>query len=403
MSDMSDANDASGAGEKLPPQKWPPITVAQANAIAAMTDPALRNLKITQGYHDLKTALTRLFGAKNVTWCGYATWASKTAGAFIRGEEVPTLIRRYLDGADHVPPSIAGANTRLSVVHQDASVDHSFITATIEDVMRDVTKNVGLGNLLVFQELAPLYAKWLETFPKLPAAFDQAVIDRFVTSTFTPGPVDEGGQDLLIQAFRTYYDAMFQKEPAAKAQQMFFANALVGYHEQIRLQQPIVSSLDAPLVDVFLGRAKSQARSRLPAFLHGAVEVVVDDVLRPLAVRVEDEWHKVSTRWLMSLTIPDIVLDLGKDVPGLSAEQMFAEELAVATFVPLVEILAKLDRTANTVTGSAASDWGELADRMNFVVDFFRTRQQDSSLYRQPFTDAQVDVILADAMPIGAL
>src|SRR5262249_31788265 len=109
--------------EDLPQQKWPPLTVAQANEISAMTDPALRNLKITQGYHDLKIALTRLFGAKNVTWCAYATWASKTAGTFIRGDEVPGLIHKYLTTSDHIAEVLAKANGSLFGVHEHASVD----------------------------------------------------------------------------------------------------------------------------------------------------------------------------------------------------------------------------------------------------------------------------------------
>jgi hypothetical protein len=42
-------------------------------------------------------------------------------------------------------------------------------------------------------------------------------------------PVGGGGQDLLIQAFRAYYDALFEADGGRKAQQMLLANALVGY------------------------------------------------------------------------------------------------------------------------------------------------------------------------------
>src|ERR1700735_1101719 len=98
---MTDATNAANPNEAVPTQKWPPITEAEASAIAALTDPAYRNLKITQAYHDLKIALAHQFGPKNVTWCAYATWASKTAGSFIRAEEVPGLVREYLTKADH--------------------------------------------------------------------------------------------------------------------------------------------------------------------------------------------------------------------------------------------------------------------------------------------------------------
>jgi hypothetical protein len=384
-------------------QKWPPITVAQANAISALSDPAYRNLKITQGYHDLKIALTRVFGPENVTWCAYATWASKTAGSFIRGEEVPGLIRGYLETADHLRSALSGVNSALAGVHPEAAVDHSFITGTIEAVMRDVTANVGQGNLLVFQELAPLYAKWVQTFPLPLPAYDAKVIDAFVKDTFKPGPIESGGQDLLIQAFRAYYDAMYEPAGSKKAQLMFLANALVGYHEQIRLQGPIVGSLNAPLVDVFLDNAKKLAKGKLPALLHGAVDGMIEKILRPVGERLEREWHEVSTRWLMKLTLPRVVLALGEDVPWVTPESMFPPDLQEATHPPLVDILAKLDRTSNTVRGSAAADWGTLGDRMNYVVDFFRSRQQDPSLYEQPFSDAQVAVILEGGMPDGRL
>lgn len=389
--------------EHLPEQKWPPPTVAHVNAICAMTDPVLRNLKITQGYHDLKTALTRLFGAKNVTWPAYATWASKTAGTFIRGDEVPRLLREYLAASDHIAEVIAQANGLLFGVHEHAKLDHGLVNDTIEEVMRDITAQLGHGNLIVFKEIALLYAAWLEAFEPRPAAFDAKAIDAFVAQNFTPGPIDEGGQDLLIQAFRAYYDAMFEHDAGKKAQQIFLANALVGYHEQTRLQDAIVGALNAPLVDVFVGRAKARAKLKPPSSLHARIEAIVDDVLHPLGRRIEREWQEVSTRWFMSLALPDVVLHLGKDVVPLSATQMFPDELAIATLEPLVVVLARLDPTPNTVVGSAAKDWGDLADRMGFLVDLFRTRQQDASLYRQPFTDEQVAAFSAGTLPTGTL
>lgn len=379
-----------------------PLTVEEANAVAALADPTYRNLRITQGYHDLKIALTDTLGEKNVTWCAYATWASKTAGNFIRGEEVPSLIRDYLARADHVMPSLAGVNAQLSGVHAGAMLDHSFIVTTIETVMRDVTDQIALGNLKVFAELAPIYAKWVATFAGKPPR-DETAIDAFVASTFTPGPIEKGGQDLLVDAFRAYHQAIYETDEARKAQMMFHANALVGYHEQMRLQDPIAGSLNAPLVDVFMKNAKALARVKVPEFLHGAVEALLDRGLRPVAERVEREWQQVSTRWLMTLALPNIVLSLGEDVPPLTEQAMFPEELVLASWEPLVTILEKLDRTPNTVKGSAADDWALVGDRMNYIVDFFRSRQQDPQMYEQPFSDAQLAAIRAGQVPAGSL
>ena len=61
----------------------------EVEAIIALNgQPALRNLRITQCYHDLSQSIASLIGDVNVNWCTFATWASKTAGRFVRGELV---------------------------------------------------------------------------------------------------------------------------------------------------------------------------------------------------------------------------------------------------------------------------------------------------------------------------
>lgn len=65
--------------------------------------------------------------------------------------------------------------------------------------------------------------------------------------------------------------------------------------------------------------------------------------------------------------------------------------------------MATLDRTPNDTAGSAARDWGDLGDRMNLIVDLFRTRQQDRVLYDQPFTFMQVEALRQGQVPHGRL
>lgn len=387
----------------LVPCKWAPPTVAETHAISAMPGPKLRNLLITQSYHELTCAMTRVLGSQDVSWCAYATYASKTAGAFIRGEEVPALMREYLSSADHLDDSMTELNAHLATVHENAFVGHSLLTGAIERVIDDITEQVGQGNLIVFAELAPAYAHFLEVVgndvPAAPSDTQRAA----VLAQFRPGPVDQGGQDLLIQAFNIYYDQLFEQSAHVRAQRLFHANALVGYHEQIRLQGPIVGALDAPLKDLFVDSTREHLTSNVPAQHHGLLHNILDRFLVPLAERVEKEWEHFSTRWLMTLTIPGATLDLGKDVPFGPDGKEFPGELVIADDASLLEILTKLDRTPNTVVGSAATDWGDLGDRMNYVVDFFRTRQQDRGLYGQPFSDEQVALFKNGKFPAPPL
>jgi hypothetical protein len=72
-------------------------TPERVRAVIANTDPVVRNLQITQSYHELSAALNERDGGVDVAWTAHATWASKQAGSFIRGEEVPAPLRRFLD------------------------------------------------------------------------------------------------------------------------------------------------------------------------------------------------------------------------------------------------------------------------------------------------------------------
>ena len=61
------------------------------------------------------------------------------------------------------------------------------------------------------------------------------------------------------------------------------------------------------------------------------------------------------------------------------------------------------DRTPNDLVGSRAADWSNIRDRMNFIVDLFRSRHLDEGLFCDPFTDAQCRAVLAGTVPSGPL
>src|SRR5216684_1144206 len=71
------------AGTPIKLSSFPSVSDIQ-NTVALSANPILRNLKITQGYSDLSTAMTSMTGGGNVSWCGFASWSSKTIGVFVR-------------------------------------------------------------------------------------------------------------------------------------------------------------------------------------------------------------------------------------------------------------------------------------------------------------------------------
>jgi hypothetical protein len=110
-------------------------------------DPVRRNLLITQCYHDLSGALFRRLDGGNLNWCSYATWASRTAGRFIRDDEVPALFRRLLSRMEPVNVSLSRANAAIARIHERATIPHDGFLDLARQVVRDVAVFIGDGNL----------------------------------------------------------------------------------------------------------------------------------------------------------------------------------------------------------------------------------------------------------------
>lgn len=377
------------------------VSEQEIGRIGAMTDTVQRNLRITQAYHDLKMSMTFLIGRKSVNWCAFATWASRTAGHFIRGDYLPGLVQAYLDQVKSFHGAIHTAHRLVARIHRSALLPHSLLAASIERAARLVSDHVAHGNLIVFSEIAPLFARMHEEF-RGATTHDAHALERFL-GRLRRGHVREDGQDLLIGAFRAYYQAMFERDPKKKAELILLGNDSIGYHEQTRLQEDIVRSIDAPIAAFILSAAHERVRQVSRGLVTETLHQMIDHVLAPFTGWLQRTWANVATRWLMRLDMPDRVLELGRDVSHPELVGMFPPELAIIENPELRALLYELDFTPNTTRGSAATNWGDLSERMNFVVDFFRAYQQDKTLLQAPFSDLQVEVIHNGGVPGGTL
>jgi hypothetical protein len=124
----------------------------------------------------------------------------------------------------------------------------------------------------------------------------------------------------------------------------------------------------------------------------------------PLAERLaKGIWQRLATRWMMRLSLPDEVLDLGGDLPPLPDRSAFpgplTTEALVGTDADLVAWLSFAYR--DTLRGSRATDWTSFPERMNTICNLFRSRQQRQALFRPPFTTEQIDSICQNRTPGG--
>lgn len=359
------------AAHRLQPQR---LTSPEAiRHIVEDPDPVRRNLQITQSYHELTAAFDRLYGSPDLVWTAFATWASKQAGRYIRNEEVPAPLRRIL-GLDPRRRSSPESSPSAGLLGRKRLVRYARETA------QDVSRHIAAGNHLVYRRLAPIYARFLE-FLHTHQEPDAQRLGTFLAEIRRE---PESG-DELPRAFAQYYAAIFERSPQRRAERLLLANLLVGLHEQIRLQEYIEGSLRAPV--------RRAERS-----------LFVGRLLSPALRELEDDWARVATKCLMTLALPDRTLELGEDVPPLPDGKMYPPALQDPRLPELQRVLRKLDRTPKTLRGSGARDWSSLADRMSYVADLFRSRQQDRRLLRAtPFDPVQTREIQEGRVPLGRL
>jgi hypothetical protein len=372
------------------PGDGPLTSPERVRAVSALADAVARNLQITQSYHELLVALDRHLGfERDLNWCAFATWASKQAGVFIRHDELPAALRRFLrlDGAR--PRRWTPTGFLLS----DRFRAYARMTA------EDMSAHLAEGNRLVYTLLAPFFAGLVAHFRDHPEP-DPAARDAFLAAI----PAEPATGDELRRAFAQLWAARFEPDPKRRAERILAANLLVGFHEQRRLQEAIDGALSAPIRRALDDPRRVWFAAPLPLWLRLAGARLFRLALAPWIRRVEAEWKAAVTGCLMTLALPTGRLELGADLPPLPDGSMYPEALRELALAEALAVLAAIDRTPGTLRGSAARDWARLEDRMNYVADFFRSRQQERSLLTSaPFTAEQAAAIHAGRVPAGPL
>ncbi len=387
----------------------PVPTPAEVERITALEDGVVRNLQITQCYHELCLAFTARTGL-SANWCTFATWASKQAGQSIRKED----LRRTLESLKDSLPFVEQAAEQIAEFAKKAGrkQDKNVILVKIWELLDPAgaiersSQAVGTGNRKVFAEIgrefARFYAACLED-----AHFDAEKIARFCDELRPGDPPD--GQRYLRQAFERYYQAMFEADGKQRAELLLLANIEIGFHEQTRLQPEIAGALEAAvddpdqlterLVQAVFGGWSWYIQSLLFFIRLVKGQALLDKVVHRLAADVRSQMRPLLTNLMMSIGLPHGQrIRLGED---LSAG--FPATLQHITHPDLQALLQRVDPTPDSLTGSGALDWADLPDRLHFIVDLFRCYQETPDLFLPPFSEEQAAEIKAGRLPAGAL
>ena len=254
------------------------------------------------------------------------------------------------------------------------------VATRMQAAVADVSELTSAGNIKVFAELGPIFARMIAAYHDCEV-YDRDAFERFLDSLgLRSGSSEAGGQDGLRQALVHYHDAMFQPEPKRKAELILLANFKVGLHEQIRLQPNIEGAMNAPLRE-------------------GVFDVPLGTILREPAMRA---WRRFATKTMMRYRLPYGAVTVSGDLPLLPSRQVWPDVLTVLE-LPELRLVAQRYGTPSGRRWLASRDWANLDERMTFIFQLFRSRQKSLELFDPPFAYEQRLAIAGDQLPGGAL
>jgi len=369
-------------------------TVDEVRRIAAIANPVIRNLEITDCYARLAAAFAARSG-DGANWCTYATWASRQAGRTIRGEDLLQDLDVKLGAGRWLLHPIRTLWRRLlrrGLFQRETRIGR--LTAALHtpfDAFETASAAVARGNLRVFEEIGLEFARYLH------AASSHGFLERL-----RPGD-PPAGQRYLRQAFTRYERARVERDPKLRMELAVLANLEIGLHEQTRLQPEIGEALDAAYAtQEDLGKRVLEALVpaaaqwwsilRKPA---GVLFGVVAATVQRSASRVARE---VITESFMILALPGRSLALGTHLPD-----EYPEALAEPVDADLIALLARFEPVPPSPDDCGARDWSELEQRMHYIAHMFRAFHLNQQLSRPPFSPEQLTSLERGVLPDGEL
>lgn len=381
-----------------------PPDVSEVEQITRLTDPVVRNLRITDCYHQLSTAMAGRTGP-GANWCTFATWASRQAGQTIRGEDFVQQLERSVKlpvKVLHPIQSLWRALLRRGIFRPETRLGRMVREIHSPfDAFERASDAVARGNRKVFEEIGWHFARYLNQCPA-DAAPQSEEFQRFLTE-LRPGDPPEG-QSYLRQAFTHYQAQRFQSHAGARAQLVFLANLEIGLHEQTRLQPEIREAMDSAastaedlgarsLAVLFPGSAGWWSVARTP------LAALLDRLARSFSRFAQGVSRQVVTDCLMVLGLPGgAAIHLGQNL-----DTPFPETLSNLDNADAVRLLERFEPPPSKPDDCGAKDWSELPQRMHYIVHLFRAFHERADLHRPPFTPEQVRLIQNGVVPDGDL
>jgi len=367
--------------------------------VLGQADPRVANGLITWRYHELALELAqRLDGT--ASWFAFGTWASRTAGRVIRGEQfgggAPDALAADAGSAAAVAKlerrvRVAAAVAPGPVAEPDRPA--GLLDRYLDEVRGRMADLVWAGNRMVFVDLAPPFTALCEAFPpgRSPTPGE---IERFLAGQ-GPGQPPSGRDRALALTCR----ALAVTDRRQRAQLVATAALQAVRHEQVHLDPYVDAALVAPnwATKELLGRAIGAG---LPRWLSPLARLLAVGLVGPFLDATRPLVEELTTRHLVQWSLGDhLQVPVSEDLgPPLAGGPFLPAELDPPRIEEMVVFLAHCGTDLDG-RGTAVLRWGDLDQRMRFITNLFCSRFAEAELLAPPFSPAQVDLLQRGQLP----
>lgn len=377
-------------GEALEPQPVDrPITSDEITRIATAGYPLwepleamqLRNRRITTGYSDLSERLANLLargdGRRDANWCTFACWTSKTVGTWIEHDVAPAPLLEV----DTWPQPVARVLIKLTqwLIQRENGASYRCLAAGNRFVFLEIGQSIALF-IECFEgvEDDPGETLWKTYWSQIRRVIaDLRQLDPSWLLTERPEPED------LRLGLRQYYEALFTRDHKLRAERILAGTLLIGGYEQYRVDGYVEASL-ALFAEHSMRQLVRHRTGALPGIRRWPSVV----------------YARLMTKALV-LDLPDQRLQVSKPLPPPPDGPLFPADLEVITLPLLQAVLTRWDISDGRDEGRKSCNWADLDDRMNYITNLFRSRQQCQILFSRPFPPDIEQALLEGRMEPG--
>ena len=238
---------------------------------------------------------------------------------------------------------------------------------------------------------------------------------HLVSEAFAGG--HRGLIDDLDAAFAAYQRAIISPDADATAKEIYRANIMISAVEQVLLDpaiRTVVEHVPREFESWMQGSASQWAERtfQIPSWLG---RLGIERRLRHPQLLARESWARALTDQVLVIALPAQTIRIGRDIPMPTwDDEFYPLALAALDDVPpdpshptseadvlsTNQIFDLFDRSHGDGRGTAANDWRRYDERMNFAVNLLRSRQQDTTLFWQPYNDEDLKRIQDGEVPI---